>query len=152
MPAVQIDALLDDDGDLPEVSQFVTSVELIQQRIRRRLRRGTGEWFLDPDGVGLPLIAWRQQKPPQVAQILSQVQAEIREVPGVIATANFDAIHDTAARRLSIFGDVLVDDGSVTSIRVTGPTDASHNTMPFAVFFTSGSIRGGIPRPSTGRP
>lgn len=149
MPA--IDAYLDPaTGDLPEVNRVCTGIELIQQRIRRRLRRGTGEWFLDPS-VGLPLIAWRDIKPPPEAVIVSQIQAEIRAVPGVVATRNFASAFDPATRRLTVTGDVIVAAQQVTSIVVIG-SSAAHNTMSFGVFFSSGSITGGIPRPTSGRP
>src|SRR5687768_5515451 len=106
MPATQIDAYLDPDtGDLPESGRTVTGIDLIQQRIRLRLLRGTGEWFLDPTGTGLPHIEWRQMKPPNVPLIVAQLQTEIRAVPGVVRTANFDGEHDPAARRVTITGD-----------------------------------------------
>jgi hypothetical protein len=147
---VQIDAALGADGDLPEVSRFVTGLELIQQRIRLRLQRGTGEWFLDPLGVGLPLIDWRSQKPPDVRGIVARVQTEIREVPGVVGTANWSGVHDAAARRLTLTGDVLYRDSEVTSVVVTGAAGRDHNAMVFGVYFSSGNIRGAVPRP-TGR-
>lgn len=149
---VQVDAYIDpDSGDLPEVSRFTTGIELIQQRIRLRLLRGTGEWFLDPDGTGLPLLEWRQMKPPNIAAIVARLQAEIRDVPGVLATANFAGTHDSAARRLTITGDVVVDGGTVTSVVATTLTSGARNTMVFGLFFGSGRIQGGPARPSIGR-
>lgn len=145
----QIDAVT---GDLVVPTQLITGLPLIQQRIRRRLLRGTGEWFLDPVNVGLPLIGWRDQKPPNVALIVAQLQAEIREVPGVVATQNFQGTHDPAAHRLTVTGDVIVDDGGVTAVVVTAPTAGARNAMVFGVFFSSRSIQGAIPRPSTRRP
>lgn len=151
---MQVDAYIDpdQDGDLPEVCRFVTGIELIEQRIRLRLRRGTGEWFLDPVNVGLPLLEWRQQKPPRISEIVARVQSEIRSVPGVLGTANFVGTHDASARRLTITGDVLVDDGSVTAVVVSGSTEAGRNTMSFGVYFASGRIPGGPARPSYGVP
>lgn len=149
---MQVDALLDQDGDLPVISRVVTGLELIQQRIRLRLRRGTGEWFLDPNGTGLPLIEWTQQKPPRIPEILTRIQAEIRAVPGVVGTANFAGVHDTAARRLTITGDVVYADGTVTAVVVAGATAGARNVMSFGVFFASGRIPGGPARPSHGVP
>ncbi|HEX5201307.1 MAG TPA: hypothetical protein VFW27_15350, partial [Actinoplanes sp.] len=143
----QLDAYIDPDtGDLPAIARFTTGIELIQQRIRRRLRRGVGEWFLDPQGTGLPLIEWRERKPPDIRGIVGRVQQEIREVPGVVATANFEGVHDPAARRLTVSGDVIVDTGEVTAVVVTGVTEQAHNAMVFGVYFSSGRIPGGIPR------
>lgn len=149
----QVDAYLDPTtGDLPEVSRLCTGIELIQQRIRMRLRRGQGEWFLDPAGTGLPLLEWRQQKPPDVAAIVGRIQAEIASIPGVVSTANFVGVHDAAARRLTVTGDVVADGGEVTSVVVTGVQDPKRNTMPFAVFFGSSAISGSIPRIRHGGP
>lgn len=151
---VQADLLLDPTtGDLQVVSQFVTGIPLIEQRIRLRLRRGTQEWFLDPNGTGLPLLEWRQAKPPNVTEIAGRIQAEIRAVPGVVATQNWTGTHDPAARRVTVSGDVIVADGTVTTVLVTA-TEGSHNGFVFGVFFPgSGRIRGGGPAPiSTGRP
>lgn len=150
---VELDAYIDPTtGDLPEASRLITGLDLIQQRIRRRLLRGTGEYFLDPVNVGLPLIAWRNTKPPNVALIVARIQAEILDVPGVISTANFVGVHDAAAHRLTISGDVLANDGAVTAVVVTGLTAGARNTMSFGVYFASGNIRGGIPHPSHRRP
>lgn len=144
--AVQVDAQLDPvTGDLPEISSFATGIALIEQRIRLRLMRGLGEWFLDPNGVGLPLIEWRQMKPPDVAAIVQQIQIEIREVPGVIETRNFDGVHDSRTRSLTVSGDVIVADLGVTSIVVIAPQDPLRNAFQFQIFFTRAS--GPIVRP-----
>jgi hypothetical protein len=144
MPAVQIDAYLDPvTGDLPEVSRFITGIELVEQRIRLRLSRGLGEWFLDPDGTGLPLLEWRNQRPPDIPGILNRVQQEIRQIPGVTATKGFQGTHE--ARRLTISGDVFVATGSVTSIVVSG-TSADRNGFLFQFIFSRSG--GPIVRPS----
>jgi hypothetical protein len=150
--SIQADIALDPlTGDLVWPTKLLTGLDLIQQRIRTRLRRGLGEWFLDPNGVGLPLLDWRQQKPPRVQEIVSRVQSEIRAIPGVTATANFVGTHDAAARRLTISGDVFAADGAVTALVVTGTTDPARNSMIFGLFF-SRNVQGGIPSPSIGRP
>ena len=149
---IQADLALDPlTGDIIFPTKLITGLALIEQRIRTRLRRGTGEWFLDPNGVGLPLLDWRQQKPPRVQEIVTRVQQELRDIPGVTATANFVGVHDPAARRLTISGDVFAADGAVTAVVVTGNTDPQRNSMIFGVFF-SRNIQGGIPAPSIGRP
>jgi hypothetical protein len=144
----QIDALLDADGDLPVVSGLVTGIDLVAQRIRLRLLRGQGEWFVDPS-KGLPLLEWRQQKPPQVSQILVSLQQEIRLIPGVVSTSNFQGTHDPLTRRLTISGDVLVEEEGVLSVVVTGSQDVAHNTMHFGIHFYSNNLAGHIPQPST---
>jgi hypothetical protein len=142
--SVQVDAYIDPaTGDLPDAPRLTTGIELIEQRIRLRLLRGTGEWFLDPS-VGLPLIAWRQMKPPDKVVIRQRVEQEIRAIPGVLRTARFVVEHE--ARRITISGDVIAADGAVTSLVVHGLADDERNAFAFQVFFTRGS--GSIARPT----
>lgn len=144
---IQVDTYLDPiTGDLPEVSRFCTGIELIEQRIRLRLHRGTGEWFLDPNGTGLPLLEWRQMKPPDVQAIVGRLQQELRAIPGVTATRGWTGTHDHAARRLTVSGDVVVADGQVTALVVTAPTDVARNAFYFQLFFSRGV--GSIVRPA----
>lgn len=136
--AIQVDAYLDPvTGDLPAVSRFTTGMELIEQRIRLRLRRGLGEWFLDPVGVGLPLLEWRQQKPPDVPVIVARIQTEIRTIPGVTSTRGFNGVHDPRARQLVISGDVTAADGQVTSLIVIPPS-TERNSSQFVISFRRG--------------
>lgn len=144
---IEVDMFLDPvTGDFPDISRLTTGIELIEQRIRLRLYRGTGEWFLDPAGTGLPLIAWRQMKPPVVSEIVARIQAEIRDIPGVARTENWQGTHDPAARSLTVSGDVVAADGAVTSTVVIAPTDVARNSFVFQIFFTRGS--GPVLRPA----
>lgn len=148
-----VDAYLDPtSGDLPEISRLCTGLDLIQQRIRLRLNRGVGEYFLDPVNVGLPLIEWREQKPPQLGAIQRRIEDEIRQVPGVVRTQDFVATHDAGARRVTVTGNVIVDTGEVTAIVATAAGDVVRNSMSFGVQFSSNNIRGAAPRPSSRRP
>jgi hypothetical protein len=148
----QIDAYLDPDtGDLPASSRLITGIDLIAQRIRFRLKRSQGEWFLDPS-EGLPLVQWRQRKPPQVQAILQSLQGEIRLVPGVVSTANFEGTHDGLARTLTVTGDVYCEDGDVLSIAAMGGTAGARNSMSFSVSFFSRNVQGVIAAPTSGRP
>lgn len=145
----QIDAYLDPDtGDLPVTNRLITGIELIEQRIRFRLKRATGEWFLDRS-EGLPLVQWRSRKPPQVQAILRTLQQEIRLVPGVVSTQNFEATHEPLLRRLTVTGDVLVEEGQVLSIAVIGETSPARNAHFFVSF--SRNLQGAIAAPSSGR-
>lgn len=143
----QIDVGLDSDGDLPAVPRMLTGIDLVAQRIRVRLQRGTGEWFLDPS-VGLPLIDWRQQKPPQVSAILLRLQQEIRSIPGVVSTAKFQGTHEPLVRRLTITGEVTVEDEGTLTVVVIGSQDVARNTMHFSLNFYSNNIAGQVPRPT----
>lgn len=143
-----LDAALDSTGDLAEVSRFVTGIDLVEQRIRVRLQRGSGEWFLDPDGTGLPFIEWRGQKPPDLTAINLRVQQEIASVPGVLRLENFEALHDAAARQVTVSGDVYVGpDESTTVVAVVGAAGA-RNLSILAIQFASRSISGAIARPT----
>jgi hypothetical protein len=145
--SAQVDIGLDPDtGDLPALPALITGIALIEQRIKRRLRTGLGEWFLDPAGVGLPLLVWRQQKPPDLTVIVQRVQQEIRDIPGVSRTENFVGVHDPAARRVTVSGDVFAADGSVTSAIVTATSDAARNAWFFSIFFSRASGVGPIVR------
>jgi hypothetical protein len=138
---LQIDAALDPlTGDLPPTSRFVTGIELVRQRIRLRLQRGLGEWFLDPS-QGLPFLQWRQDKPPNVQSIVTRIQQEIRQVSDVLGTSNFKGTHDAVARRLTVTGDVLVQ-GATVSLLVVGSADVARNSMVFSIFFASGNLAG----------
>lgn len=150
--AQPLDAYIDPDtGDLPAIPRLCTGVELVQQRIRVRLQRGTGEWFLDPNNVGLPLLDWRQQKPLDAAGIARRVEQEIGRIPGVVRTSDFSGSFDAAARRITVTGQVYVDLTTAIAVVAVTSTDA-RNTMSFSLYFSSGTLRGGIPRPSIGRP
>lgn len=115
-------------GDLPRVPTLITGLDLILQRIRLRLNRGQGEWFLDLD-AGLPLLAWRTQKPPNLPSISSTIQAEIDSIPGVQRTQNFTATFNDVTRQLTVSGEVVTDAGEVTRVTVlssrTEPTNAA---------------------------
>jgi hypothetical protein len=144
-----IDAALNVDGDLSEVSDFITGIGLIEQRIRIRLLRGVGEWFLDPENTGLPFLEWRAQKPPDLDAISIRIQQEVLEVPGVVRVENFEALHDTSVRRVTVRGDVFVNqDDATTFVVIVGDTPA-RNLAILAIQFPSRSISGAIARPTT---
>jgi hypothetical protein len=138
-----IDILLDPDtGDLPAISRFVTGIDLVHQRIRRRLQRHRGEWFLDPAGTGLPYEVWRQQKPPNLTEILGAVRRELAAIPEVTSTAGWEITHDNDTNRLTITGTLFTDYG-VTGIRLSEPeptTADHHNAMVFAAVFIAPTI------------
>jgi len=137
-------------GDLPQVSRLTSGVELIEQRIRLRLQRGLDEWFLDPT-AGLPLIAWREQKPPDLAQIVALTQREIRAVPGVTTTVDFVAVHDNATRAVTVTGTALYDTEGASTVLVVCPPPTERNTSPWTVHITSRRINGLTPQINAGR-
>jgi hypothetical protein len=121
-------------GDLPEVTRLCTGIELIEQRIRLRLRRGIGEWFLDAS-VGLPLIEWFSGKPdPRV--VTTTFERECRSVPGVIGTSGWSGNLNPTTRRLNVSGLVHTAEDGVTSLSVIGARELDRNGSIFGVFFS----------------
>lgn len=55
---------------------------LIMQRVRIRLGRHLGEWFLDP-AIGLPWTEWQGRRGIRDLEILDPIRAEILAVNGV---------------------------------------------------------------------
>ena len=123
--------------DLPTLPTLIDGVELIRQRIRTRLLRGIGEWFINFE-AGLPLLVWRQQKPPDVISISSAIQDEIVQIEGVVATQNFSGEFNPATRAVSIVGEVVTDGGEVSTVTVSGSSQPGPNSAIFAVFVGAG--------------
>lgn len=76
------DVKLNSNGDLPAITDHITGIDSLQQRLRIKMNTWAGEWFLD-QRRGLPYIAWKQQKPPDLSVIRSRILREIRTTPGV---------------------------------------------------------------------
>lgn len=132
-----IDAYLDPlTGDLPEISRFVTGMDLVRQRILTRLNRSKGEWFLDPEGTGLPHLEWRQTKPPDTNAIGTRVRQEIESVPGVASSTEWKVEHDNQANTVTITCRVYTEDGRSTTLVIAAPTAADRrNVMTWPIFF-----------------
>lgn len=127
------DLLLDDSGDISTPARTATGTALIRQRIRRRLRTLTGDWFLDPS-VGLPYLDWIATKPPPVAQISAATREAVLAVPGVLRVDGWGAVHDADARTVRISGVVYIEGDAALSLLVTGDdTPDPINAAPWAV-------------------
>lgn len=128
------DLRLNDSGDISNPVRPATGLALIKQRIRRRLRTITGEWFLDPDGVGLPYLDWIATKPPPVATISAATQEAVLAVPGVVRVVGWGAAHDADARTVRISGVVITDTDDALTLQITGADDFDPiNAAPWAV-------------------
>ena len=147
----QYDAQLDADGDFPLASKIISGADLVLQRIRLRLQRGTGEWFIDPVNVGLPLIEWKGTKPAPVESIVARIQNEIRQIPDVVSTVNFTGTYEQSTRKVTITGDVIITNGSAVGVVLISADRPKRNTMSFGVFFSSGRIPGGFAPITSGR-
>jgi len=139
---VEIDTLT---GDLRIPTNLITGPALILQRVRTRLSTFFGEYLLNRF-VGLPYLAWREQKPPDEAAIGAVVFAEISTTPGVIRVTSFAVAFDNATRALRIEGDVVIegldpaDEAVVSFVGIVG----LGNSTPAVISFhpVSGRIAG----------
>ncbi|MEN0065928.1 MAG: hypothetical protein AAGA48_27555 [Myxococcota bacterium] len=121
-------------GDLPERPRLVTGLELVRQRIYTRLQRGRGEWFLALD-QGLPLLEWRQAKPPDLDAMSAEVQVSILATDGVRSLEAFSATFDRTTRRVTMAGTVVTDAGETTRLSLVASNTGPTNTTFFQVFF-----------------
>lgn len=108
-----IDVGLDSDGDLPRVVRFISGLELVIQRVQRRVRIVQGEYFADVR-VGLPYFAWMAQKPAQVASIGAVLRKAIETTPGVTRVDDWAGAFDESTRTLTFSGTIRTPDGEAT--------------------------------------
>jgi len=113
------DVQLDNNGDIPIRTAYITGPDLVRQRIKIRLNTWRGEWFLD-QRLGLPFLEWKQQKPPDVNVIRALIQREIRTTPGVVGVANLEV--SLVQGRIEITGRIAVEDVTLDlSAEISGP-------------------------------
>ncbi len=142
---MQGDIYIDPDtGDIALPLRWVTGAELVQQRIRIRLRRYEGEWFANQE-VGLPYFAWEQELPPPLREIVQRIQFAISNVPGVLGTRNFEGTHDELSRTINVTGDVIYTDQQFTTFSFVQHLLPLHNAAPVrASFGPMSHLDGGI--------
>ena len=135
-------------NDLPEVSSFVTGPELTTQRAGVRLRTFgpsvegvSGEWILD-QFVGLPFLDWRQQKPPDLANVTAVLTAEIASTPGVIRVESINTTFDPVTRTITAVGTAIIEGNEdVDELSVAFAVTIGRNTTPVLVtFYSSGAV------------
>jgi len=125
------DVQLDNNGDIPIRTAYITGPDLVRQRIKIRLNTWRGEWFLD-QRLGLPFLEWKQQKPPDVNVIRALIQREIRTTPGVVGVANLEV--SLVQGRIEITGRITVEDVTLDlSAEISGPQG---NSQPVTVLFS----------------
>lgn len=120
------DILLDASGDLPAHPRHASGAEIIMQACRTRLLTFEGEWLLDVN-VGIPYIAWRQQKPPRLNIWRATIQRELEQVAGV-ARAEITATLEGDQVRFA--GELMLESGERLELTLTPPSIASGNTHP----------------------
>ncbi len=133
-----VDAYLDPiTNDLPAVNRLITGLDLVLQRIRIRLNRNRGEWFIDIT-AGVPLLDWLAHKPPRLGEIAAFIRSELDSIPGVAGTDEFRSSFDTATRTVRITGVVFTETGDVTTISVeSSQAQVGDNPAFWTVFFSA---------------
>jgi len=129
-------------GDLPTVSRFITGAELVVQRARIRLATFFGEWILD-QFVGLPYLAWRAQKPPDLSGQAAVIIAELQATPGILRVSELSSSFNAETRTVTHAGTCVVQDGeTVDGIAYAFVVSAGGNATPAVVgFYPSGMVR-----------
>lgn len=117
------------DGDLPEVSRFVTGIPLVLQRVQIRLRTFLGEWVLDI-AQGLPYLAWRAQKPPDLPAIAARVRAELATTPGVVRVDRCTASLEVTTRLVRVEAQAVITDGTTAAASAELIIEMGGNTSP----------------------
>ena len=114
------DLILGDDYDLE--FGFVVGEEEVLQRLKMRLWRELGEWFLDVD-AGLP---WYQDgngmlgaKPFERNNIELMIRRCIMQKEGISRITSMSGIFAIGSRSLDLYIQVLLDTGNMGSVNVT---------------------------------
>lgn len=97
------------DDDLPEVTELVRGLALVQQRVRTRLQTGVGEWLLDR-GAGLPLLQWLEEKAPDASVVAALIRDDLVQIPQVIRAEGWSGTFDVVSRVVRVSGTLIVRD------------------------------------------
>lgn len=136
------DVGLDADGDLPVVCRHITDLDLVVQRVTRRLQTFLGEWIGDRR-VGLPYFAWAAQKPPRVDSIGATVRREIESTPGVTRVAGWTGAFNTTTRTLTYSGTIYTRFGGVgATVQVFGSPQSGNRNAVFSILLTPAHLVG----------
>lgn len=106
---------LDDDGDLRfEAGRFyaVSGAEAVAQRVRMRLGRWLGEWFLDTR-LGVDYRGRVFVKKPDLTAIGSLFRTQILTTPGVLNIKDFALDWNRATRMLTLTFTARTEWGSL---------------------------------------
>ena len=136
------DIRLETDASLPLTFSFITGDDLILQRVAVRLRTFLGEWALDTSR-GLPYLAFRAVKPPDLDAIGAVIRGEILGVDGVLRIEDWTASHDLETRCVAFTGTVILESEAEATLTVT-PFGEEGNTSPAVVLVDSSPIAGGL--------
>lgn len=132
------------DGDIRLYMELATGDAVTLQAARRRLLTfgphriaptdGTppivrdGEWILD-GSVGMPLLNWRAQKPPNLQEIRAFVFAELAGVDGVESVLSVQAVFDIEAERVVVTARIRLVTGTIAALEFTPALGG--NALPY---------------------
>lgn len=97
------------DGD----AVLITGVDAIAQDLTRRLRAFLGEWFADPEGVGVPYLQEVLGKGRSLAAIRQVFRDQILGTPGVLSIETMDLDFDEPTRVLTVTFQGTTTDGPI---------------------------------------
>ena len=120
--------------DLPVFPGHISGTDLVLQRVKIRLQRFLGEWILDTT-KGLPYLAWTQEKPLDVAGMTAVINAEIASTPGVLRVENFSGSFDFRNQKVSLTGEIILDNEIAVTSEILVPATISGNTTPAVIMF-----------------
>jgi len=124
---------LDSTGDLPTITQHISGIELIAQKIKIRLLTFKGEWKLN-EALGLDYPGWFQTKPAPVALASGLIRQEIEATTGVEQITSWDVQFDAPSRLMTITAAVLTTAGVLTvEVSPLGPGTGNAQTLPIYI-------------------
>lgn len=97
------------DGD----AVLITGIDAIAQDLTRRLRTFKGEWFADPEGVGVPYLQEVLGKGRTLAAVRQVFRDQILGTPGVLSIETMDLDFDEPTRVLTVTFQGTTTDGPI---------------------------------------
>jgi hypothetical protein len=90
-------------------------VDLVAQRLSRRLAIQVGEWMLDQT-AGLPFSVWARTKPPPLVEVRAIVRREIANCPGIRAVLSVEAVYSNTEFSITVTGRAILEDDTELGI------------------------------------
>ena len=115
------------DGDLPEITQHMTGIQLTMQRVSIRLQTFLGEWILDTS-KGIDYLGLSDISPAPVEAFSAILRAETLAASGVVSISKWVATFDKPSQKISIEGVIETDDGVVQATLSSSPALGTGNT------------------------
>lgn len=123
-----VDVQLTATGDLPDVGQEITGLDLIVQRVQVALGIHRGEYFRDPS-IGVPWADIVTQKPPRFGENGATLRATVLGVDGVAACTSWTYDYQPSAFRVDYTGRFVLEDQAVIEVTLSATPDRDGLTM-----------------------